>query len=196
MRIFLGNMEMILGRLAATAATFLLGFGFMVVMTPGAQAQEAWYFDEFRTGAFMHDVESIDGDNDVDINGEILFKHLGERNGTGFLDFFLTPRPHLGTTVNFDGKTSEYYAGLTWDVPLGDIFFVEGFFGGAIHDGNLDRYGCRLNFHEGVSLGINFTEKWRLLGTLDHMSNANLCGGQSKNEGLTNAGLRIGYKFD
>lgn len=185
-----------LGGLASLAAVAVLSLFLSVVVAPSASAQQAWFFDEFRIGGFMHDVESMNGENDIDLNAEILFRPLRERQGRGFTDILLSPRPHLGATVNFGGDTSEYYAGLTWDVPLGDFLFVEGFFGGAVHDGNMDRYGCRLNFHEGLTIGANITERLRVLATIDHMSNANLCGGQKNNEGLTNAGVRFGYKLN
>ena len=158
------------------------------------QAQNAPlpFVDELRLGAYVHDVESLHGDNDVDLNAEILFPKLWQSQTDDFLSSILTPRPHIGMTQNFEGETSEYYFGLTWDVPLGEFAFLEGSFGGAFHDGPLDHLGCRLNFHETASLGFKLGDHWRLLGTISHMSNANLC---NVNKGLTNAGLRLGYKF-
>ena len=157
-----------------------------------AQTASLPFVDELRIGAMMHDVESINGDNNVDLNLEVLFPRLWKSRQDDFLSSILTPRPHLGVTQSFSGETSKYYFGLTWDAPLGDFVFLEGSFGGAFHDGDLDNLGCRVNFHETASLGFNLGENWRLMGTIAHMSNAGLCG---DNKGLTNAGLRLGYKF-
>jgi lipid A 3-O-deacylase len=49
-----------------------------------------------------------------------------------------------------------------------------------------------VNFRESASLGLALSPDWRLMGTVDHMSNAGLCG---NNRGLTNAGVRLGIKF-
>ena len=165
---------------------------FLIPANWSAQARPfTSYISEFRAGGFVHDVESIDK-NDVDLNLEILLQPLRHREGHKVLEFFLSPRPHLGTTINFAGDTSEAYLGLTWDIPLGETLFMELSFGGAVHDGKLKDYGCRASFRESASLGINLSENWRLVGTIDHMSNASLC---SENGGLTNAGLRLGYRF-
>ena len=149
--------------------------------------------DELRIGSYLHDVETMTDNNTVDLNAELLLAPLVPLSGNRWVDFFFSPRPHLGSTVSFSGQTSSVYAGLTWDLPLGESFFLEASFGGAVHDGNLSQYGCRANFHETASLGINLNENWRLVGTVDHMSNGGLCG--NDNRGLTNAGLRLGFKF-
>ncbi len=52
-----------------------------------------------------------------------------------FTSYFV-PRPHLGGSVNFDGKTSYAYAGLTWSLDITSQFFVEGSVGGAVHNGD------------------------------------------------------------
>ena len=96
------------------------------------------------------------------------------------------------------GTTNKLYAGLTWDAPLAQGFFVEGSFGLALHDGGLDEpgrahYGCRLNFRESAALGYDIDPHWRVMLMVDHMSNADLC---LQNRGLTNAGLRLGYRLD
>ena len=81
---------------------------------------------------------------------------LGGRFAGGYensiLNFFLTPRPHIGTTVAF-GKTDEFYFGVTWDARLIGNTFFETSFGGAAHDGPLHEleiasYGCQVNFRE------------------------------------------------
>ncbi len=101
----------------------------------------------------------------------------------------------VGFSVNSAGDTNQLYFGLTGDSWLNEWSFLEFSFGGAYHDGplnvsNVTSYGCSLLFRESASLGFLLIERWRLLLTVDHISNANLC---DRNRGLTNAGLRIGY---
>jgi lipid A 3-O-deacylase len=86
---------------------------------------------------------------------------------------------------------------LTRDFLLTESLFLEASFGGAVHDGetddnNSDSYGCTLNFRESVSLGVALSENLSLMVTVDHMSNGGLC---DQNQGLTNAGIRLGYKW-
>ena len=89
----------------------------------------------------------------------------------------LEPQPVAGTSINLDGDTNQLYAGLTWDMPLAPKWSLEVSFGGALHDGPTDAsgafsYGCALNFRESISLGYQVSDRWRVYGTVTHMSNA------------------------
>jgi hypothetical protein len=155
-----------------------------------------WTIDEVRAGGFKQAIDDAHGEGAGALNLEVLGGRLPGGYENGILNFFLTPRPHAGTTLAF-GKTDEFYWGLTWDVKLFDRAFIEASFGGAVHDGPLHElheasYGCRMNFRESASIGFALTQEWRLMATLDHMSNGGLC---ETNRGLTNAGVRLGYKF-
>lgn len=159
-------------------------------------AHPFWTVDEVRAGAFKQAIDDAHGEGTGAMNFEVLGGRFAGGYENSILNFFLTPRPHIGTTIAF-GKTDEFYFGVTWDARLiGDTFF-ETSFGGAAHDGPLHEleiasYGCQVNFRELASLGLALSPDWRLMGTLDHMSNAGLCG---NNRGLTNAGVRLGIKF-
>jgi lipid A 3-O-deacylase len=152
---------------------------------------------EVRLGAFAHDPESPEGGS-ADLNGEVLF--VKPFTSTDPLWNALIPRPHVGGTANFAGKTSQAYAGLTWDYDVTQKVFVEGTFGGSVNDGHagmivppgFNAMGCNESFRESGSLGYRFTENWSLMGTVEHMSNAGLC---DRNRGLTNFGARVGYTF-
>jgi hypothetical protein len=155
-----------------------------------------WSLDEIRAGAFKQAIDDAPHEGGPALNLEALFGRLPGGYENKILDFFLTPRPHIGTTIAF-GKTDEFYWGATWDAKLYDRWFFETSFGGAAHDGPLDTrneasYGCTVNFRESASLGFALSKDWRLLFTIDHMSNAGIC---DQNRGLTNAGVRLGYKF-
>jgi hypothetical protein len=151
--------------------------------------------NEIRVGAMIHDVEGLDLDErrNVDLNGELLFAPFASFDRNSWWDVFLSPRLHVGGTASFNGETSVLYAGFTWDIPLGDTFFFETSFGGAVHNGDLSHYGGSVNFRETASLGINIDDSWRIMGTISHMSNAGI---YENNGGLTNAGVRLGYKFN
>ena len=159
-------------------------------------AHPFWTVDEVRAGAFKQAIDDAHGEGTGAMNLEVLGGRFAGGYENSILNFFLTPRPHIGTTIAF-GKTDEFYFGVTWDARLiGDTFF-ETSFGGAAHDGPLHEleiasYGCQVNFRKSASLGLALSPDWRLMGTLDHMSNAGLCG---NNRGLTNAGVRLGIKF-
>jgi len=155
-----------------------------------------WTIDELRIGGEAHALE----DSPTERGGALNLEVLGGRFDGGYensiLNFLLTPRPYLGSTLAF-GKTDEFYWGLNWDVKLWGPLFLEAFSGGAAHDGpaytpGLPSYGCVVNFREGTSLGYALTDHWRVMATVDHMSNANFC---HPNHGLTNAGIRLGYHF-
>jgi lipid A 3-O-deacylase len=167
------------------------------LIEPFTQANHPfWTIDEVRVGVLDHALEDSAGERGVAANLEVLGGRFPGGYGNSILDFFLTPRPHLGTTLGF-GKTDEFYWGVTWDARLFGPIFLESSFGGAIHDGPVSEpgvpsYGCQVNFRESASLGYEVTEHWRVLATVDHMSNGNLC---HPNHGLTNAGIRLGYHF-
>lgn len=135
--------------------------------------------------------------NDInDVSFDVLFK---SPNFQAF-NWIGQPRPNLGATLNFSGEESTFHAALTWHAQLfHSPFYLEGTFGGALNNGYLTdappghrNMGCRVQFYEvfaaGADLGSNLTATL----TWEHTSNAALC---SKNDGLTNIGVRLGYRF-
>jgi lipid A 3-O-deacylase len=149
---------------------------------------------ELRLGLFAHDPGSPE-QGSADVNGEVVFTKPFAR--TDWLDT-LIPRPHLGATVSTGGATSSVYTGFTWHVPLGDTFFVEGSLGAALHNGSergsadKNALGCSPLFRESASAGFRFARHWMVMATIEHLSNAGLC---DENRGLTNMGVRVGYRF-
>jgi hypothetical protein len=155
------------------------------------------FFSEVRLGSFAHDATSPEKGS-ADLNGEILFAKPFSMPGSAW--DFLLPRPSIGATINFAGKTSQAYAGLAWTYDITQSLFVEGSFGGSVNNGKTGgiapvghiAMGCHWSFRESASVGYRFNANWILMGTIEHMSNAGLC---SQNRGLTNYGVRIGYSF-
>lgn len=170
-----------------------------------ARAEDTFGIDEVRGGLFFHSVDHAPPDSFLgfldtrrleDANVELLFTPLAL--GPGWIGAF---RPHVGATVNFGGLESQVYAGLswTWHVFDGPVF-VEGSLGGALHDGATTgavyparNLGCAALFRESVSLGYDLTEQASIMATFEHSSHAGLCG--EGNEGITNLGVRVGWKF-
>jgi lipid A 3-O-deacylase len=158
--------------------------------------------DEIKIGGLAHDIP-LGGhgrEGGADVNVELLFA------SPAFFKYIWSPRPHVGVDANTDGNTTSYYAGLAWDWEFyqpgwnrGDGFFATLALGGAIHDGKLDTtnpkrksLGGRALFREGLDLGYHFNARFSLSAFVDHISNANLA---NRNEGLTNGGMRFGYRF-
>jgi len=157
-------------------------------------------FDEVRIGSAAAYQDNDEGTEDAPIvHGQVLFDPLLQPLDNRLLDIFLRPRPHVGGLVSFGG-TSQLFAGVTWNVPLGP-FFLEASFGGTIHDGTLDTppeedgvaLGCRLLFRESVGAGVHLGRNWTIMAQWDHASHADLCG--EDNNGLTHIGGSIGYRF-
>lgn len=154
--------------------------------------------DEFRFGVNQNDFHATNRREDgANINVEILFRRPDFQIDNAFFSYLLNPRFHIGGHLNTAGDTSQAYVGFTWDHNITEMWFVEASFGGVIHSGDLRgpgvrALGCRLNFRESLSTGIELTERMRIMVTYDHISNANLC---SSNAGLNTLGVRLGYKF-
>lgn len=152
---------------------------------------------EVRVGALAHDPLSPERGS-ADLSGEVLFAK--PFTSPDPLWNALLPRPDIGFTANFAGKTSEAYAGVAWDYDITDHIFGEAGFGGSVNDGHagnnippgFSAIGCNESFRESGSLGYRLTQNWSVMATVEHMSNAGLC---DRNRGLTNEGLRIGYSF-
>jgi lipid A 3-O-deacylase len=166
----------------------------VIAIPSAAQAQGQW-IDEAKLGVMDHDIGLFDHhiEPGADINGELLF------TSPAFLRAIGAPRLHLGGSVNTSGNTSYAYVGLTWTAELWGSWFAGFGLGGAIHDGETTgtipdhkRLGARVLFHESLEPGYRLTTALSLSLFLDHMSNANLA---RHNAGLTNFGVRMGYKF-
>jgi lipid A 3-O-deacylase len=151
------------------------------------------FIDETRIGV-LEPVDGPSGDKfgAPDINVEVLFERFGPEYQSSVLNHLLRPRLDIGTSISTKGGTNEVYAGLTWDVFLTRRLFLEGSAGGALHTEDDRDFGCTANFRESGSVGVMLSERWDMLATMAHMSNANLC---DENRGLTDVGIRFGRKW-
>jgi len=158
--------------------------------------------DEMKVGLLAHDIGFLGHhkESGLDVNLELLFA------SPDFFKYILSPRPHLGADLNDDGKTSNYYFGLTWGGVFyspnwnrGDGFFAYLGVGGSVNDGRIFTHdptrkslGSYELFHEGLDIGYQLNSVVSVSAFLDHISNASLA---AHNQGITNGGARVGLKF-
>ena len=157
------------------------------------------FFNEARVGVLASaDNTATNEEDGAFITGMLLFDPWGHMEAQGF-DRLLRPRIHVGGTVATEDEANQVYAGFSWTANLTDRFFLELGFGGTLHDGDLEgtsdgpKLGCRALFHEYAAAGFNVTERWSVIGHIEHSSHADLCDGP--NNGLTRGGVMVGYKF-
>lgn len=163
--------------------------------------------DEVRIGIHAHDVSYAAlpfkvGDWNLSQIEDLSFDVLFTSPDIDAFRWIGAPRPDLGVTINLDGQDSLAHLGLTWHLPVFDTpFYVEGTFGGAIHNGYLTNspdpsqranFGCRVNFYERYGVGANLSETMTATLTYEHTSNNGWC---DANQGLSNFGVRLGWKF-
>ena len=155
-------------------------------------------FDELRFGASASIQSGHSRENGVFPEITALFDPFGYDETVGW-QRLLHPRVHVGTSIGTSGEATQFFTGFTWTVDFNEKLFAEAGFGGVIHTGDLDEdddgpdLGCRVLFHEYVGAGYRFTRNWNVMAQIAHSSHANLCDGP--NDGMTRAGLQVGYKF-
>ena len=167
-----------------------------IAPAPAVVSSPFGILSEVRIGASDHGVPKREAGT-VDVNGEVLtVKPYTFGNAWDYL----VPRFHVGGDLNIAGKTSQVYAGVTWQVPIFGRFFGEATFGGEYNDGHTGlvvpagyaAVGSNVMFRESGSIGYHLTEHWNIMATIEHSSNANLA---RRNQGITNIGGRLGYVF-
>ncbi|HYF86144.1 acyloxyacyl hydrolase [Azospirillum sp.] len=166
-------------------------------ISSAALAQER-LFDEVRIGVSgsIHDKKTFEPG--LFPSATVFFDPFDQRHAESFLDHMLRPRVHVGAIVSTSGGANQVFAGFTWTANVTDKLFIDLGFGGSLTDASLDNpndrpnVGCRAQFHESAAVGYNITENWRVLATIEHSSNADIC---DQNDGLSYAGIAVGYKF-
>ncbi|WP_064691755.1 acyloxyacyl hydrolase [Rhizobium aegyptiacum] len=180
--------------LSTASVAAVIGF---FAMTGSASAGEQ-IFDELRFGVSASVQSGHSRENGVFPEITALFDPFGYDETVGWQQL-LHPRVHVGTSIGTAGEATQFFTGFTWTVDFNEKLFAEAGFGGVIHTGDLDDdddgpgLGCHVLFHEYVGAGYRFTRNWNVMAQIAHSSHANLCDGP--NDGMTRAGLQIGYKF-
>ena len=176
-------------------------------MASGASSNRL--ISELRLGVLSHDIQfpSRHGfeapnpfenryESGININPEFVF------TSPDWLDWFWEPRPHLGVSISTSGDTSSFYTGLGWDTAWDNGVFLDGFFGLAVHDGELTdgnpkgkiEFGSRALFRLGGEVGWRWDDNNGIGLLWEHMSNGSIL--SDKNQGIDSLGLRYSYRFD
>ena len=158
------------------------------------------YHEDSRLRRLLFNQSKPREDGLIDINAEILFWRPQWHFDNPIVNFALTPRLRAGTSINTGRGTSQASIGLAWDYYLTSDIFVEASFDIAIHNGHTGRIpevghrplGCNPLFRQSFTVGKDITERWRLMLTIEHLDNFELC---DQNAGLSNLGVRLGYRF-
>jgi lipid A 3-O-deacylase len=192
--------------LATAALALVLALSAAPARAAPDEAGEGGLVSELRLSLLNHDVGFPNAhsahfdpfghrfEGGVDLGAEVIFR------GPALLRPAFAPRPRLGFTINTAGHTDALYADLVWDHAFAAGPFVEGFLGGAVHDGHLrdanphdSNLGSRLLFHLGLEAGWRFYRGLGVSLMWAHMSNSALA---AHNQGLDCIGIRLGWRFD
>ncbi len=161
------------------------------------------FISEFRAGVLFHSVDRP-GPNGEALNltrfEDISFEVLFASPDVDVFRWIGSPRPNFGATINLNGRESKIHLALTWQMQIFESnFFIEGSLGAALHDGAISgvseparNLGSRILFYEALGLGMNITNNMNIILFAEHASNANLV---QPNNGLSNIGVKLGYKF-
>ena len=197
----------IAGTLAAAFACMATGVN-AEDLGPVSAAARNLGISEVRGGPALTNLELF---NDFAVVPEPYSLNVAKLNGAQFdvlfrspdLDVFRwlgSPRPSIGTVINFSGHESVLHAGLDWHLPLGSsAFYLEGGIGLGIHNGYLNNApppfhntGCRTLFHWQYGAGVNLSEHVTLTAEWQHVSSIGVC---SPNQGINDLGITVGWKF-
>jgi len=156
-------------------------------------------FDELRFGASASIQDGHSHEDGVFPEVTVFFDPFDQDTAKNWKQTLARPRLNLGTSIGTSGEATQIFGGLAWTVNFNEKVFAEAGFGGVWHNGDLDNsadgpdLGCRFLFHEYVGAGYRFDAHWNVMAQVAHSSHANLCDGP--NNGMTRAGVQIGYKF-
>jgi lipid A 3-O-deacylase len=156
-------------------------------------------FQEIRVGAFAHNPNHNEN-APVDLSVETLSSNLPFSDFSNpYVNWFLSPRIALGAMINTGGQTSYVFGSFNWRIPIYKMVFFEGELGGALNNSSdwkgpirVDT-GCTADFRESGGFGLQLTANWDVILSVEHISHASFC--TSKNPGITDFGVRVGYKF-
>ena len=163
--------------------TFLLIIGINSISTNAQQLKIGIMQHDFNT-KFGHRYEK--GQN---IIAEYLFDKMPN---------YLRAHPHIGASINSKGFTSNIYTGLTWQFDLKDFVLIEASLGVSLNNGERltskkkRALGSKLTFRESFSVGYLIDKQHSVAIIIDHVSSADI---RKPNPGLTDIGIRYGYRF-
>lgn len=166
--------------------------------------------DQINVGVLAHNIRVIDGKNANKEDGPALEFQINF-DSPGFLHWAGSPEPYLVASVNLSGDTSFGGGGLEWRWEFADGWAITPGLGYVIHDGELENpfppgpasiafanqhvlLGSRDLFRTSIGLEREFGPNWSGQLFFSHLSHGQILG-DGRNQGLDQAGVRIGYHF-
>jgi lipid A 3-O-deacylase len=128
------------------------------------------------------------------------------------LNWALSPEPYAVASLNVAGETSFVGVGLEWHWEFADGWALSPGLGYVIHNGEKESpypqgsaesaafseehvlLGSRDLFRTSLGLSRDFGERWEAELFFSHLSHGQIIG-SGHNQGLDQAGVRIGYSF-
>jgi lipid A 3-O-deacylase len=156
------------------------------VMTQNSYAQEV------KFGIMQHDFNTKLGHR-IERGKNIIVEYWFDK-----MQNYLRAYPHIGASINNAGFTSNIYAGITWQFEVKQFLLLEASFGASVNNAEKKNkkkrraLGSNFLFRESFSVGYIINETNSISIIIDHTSNAGLA---TPNPGLTDIGIRYGYKF-
>jgi lipid A 3-O-deacylase len=147
---------------------------------------------ELKIGIMQHDFDTK-FDHRYEKGQNIIAEYLFDK-----MPNYLRAHPHIGASINSKGFTSNIYTGLTWQFDLKDTFLIEVSLGASLNNGERRTskkrraLGSKLMFRESFSVGYLIDKQHSVAIMIDHISNADI---RKPNPGLTDLGMRYGYRF-
>ncbi|GAM98522.1 hypothetical protein U91I_02157 [alpha proteobacterium U9-1i] len=175
----------------------------------GAGRAEA--VESVHVGVLAHNVCHVDCKNGNKEDGPAL-EIQANWGSPEFLSWALAPTPYAVLSTNLAQDTSFVGVGLEWSFEINDDWSFEPGFGYVIHDGDIQN-----PYPSGDPRAVEFSESHVLLGSRDlfrtsfglsrdlggpweaqlfysHLSHGQILG-KGRNQGMDQAGIRIGYRF-
>jgi hypothetical protein len=166
----------------------------------------AGLLDEVWVGGFAHDISDLGGGKesgtwDVSLEADSVKPRA--------LRFLGAPRVNAFLMLNSRGLSNFGAAGLTWDHRLVSHLYATADFGVGYADGVLTAppgragewlrerrllLGSRALFREAVGVHWKLSRRWLIGAEFTHDSNGHILASHY-NEGITDVGLRVGYRF-
>jgi hypothetical protein len=177
-----------------------------VALATSPAAARAGVIDEIWAGGLAHDLNDFDHGKESD-SGDVQIEVDTARPAA--LRPLGAPRVNLVLAVNSAGHSDLASAGLTWDHRIFRQLYGSVDFGLGVTDGLLSPppgptgaedernrllLGSRVLFREAAGLDWRLDPRWSIGVEFVHASNGHILS-HGFNQGITDAGVRLGYRF-